>query len=31
VFSGDGGVPDGFADCGGDGWVEAEDFLADAV
>lgn len=23
VFSGDGRVADGFADCGGDGWVEA--------
>jgi hypothetical protein len=31
VFAGDGCVADGFADCGGDGWVEAEDFLADAV
>lgn len=25
------GVADGFADCGWDCWVEAEDFLADAV
>lgn len=31
MFAGDGGVADGFTDCGGDGWVEAEDFLADAV
>lgn len=31
VFTGDGCVADGFADCGGDGGVQAEDFLADAV
>lgn len=31
VFTGDGGVTDGFTDRGGDSWVEAEDFLADAV
>jgi hypothetical protein len=31
VFAGDGCVADGFADGGWDGWVETEDFLADAV
>lgn len=30
-FAGDDGVADGFADCHWDGWVEAEDFLADAI
>lgn len=28
---GDDGVADGFADCHGDGWVETEDFLTDAI
>lgn len=27
----DDGVADGFADCDGDGWVEAEDLLAGAI
>lgn len=29
--AGDDGVADGFADCGGDGWIQTQNFLADAV